>query len=136
MRAPSFHRQGLREAAHQQAADAGALPHGEQLRHLREGGLQAGFIGDRGDLAHAQVGHGLLDALHAALEAVQRRVDGLHHGRGEGHVGLDQRADRVEVDVVLAQEGGQLDQRLRLGRQVEVQVHGSGVLRHGRSAAG
>ena len=131
VRAPRLHGQGLCQAAHQQAADAGAFPDGDQLRHLRERGLQAGFVGDGRDLAHAQVGDGLLHALHAALEAVQRRVDGLHHGRRERHVALDQRADGVQVDVVLAQQGGQLDQRLRLGRQVEIEVHGSVVFRHG-----
>ena len=52
---------------------------------------------DRRDLAHAEVGDRLLHALHAALQAVQRRIDRLQHRRGERHVGLDQRRQRRQV---------------------------------------
>jgi hypothetical protein len=55
-------------------------------------------------------------------QAEQGRVHGAHHGRGQGHVGLDQGGELVDRAVLVGHQQGQFDQGARAGRQVDVQV--------------
>jgi hypothetical protein len=82
------------QPAHQQRRAAPRAATAAPVRRRRKGGAQAHLEGDGHHLAHAQVGDGLLHALHPALQAVQRRVHRLHHRRGQGHVAFDQARHR------------------------------------------
>ena len=132
MRSPGVQAQGLGQAAHHQAAVRGAGPDRLQFGSRRKSGAQPHLEGDAGNLARAQVGDGLLHALHPPGQAVERRVDGLHHRGGQRHVGFDQRGDGLLVDVLVGQQQRQLDQRVGLGRDVDLQRAQLRVDGHGR----
>jgi len=131
MRRPGVHAQHLAHAAHQQAALRSAGPHGLQLGRRRKRGAQAHLEGDGRHLAHAEIGEGLVHRLHPAAQAVERGVDRLHDGGGQGHVGLDQRGHGLQIDVLGRHQQRELDQHLGLGRNLDVQIAQLRVDGHG-----
>jgi hypothetical protein len=103
------------------------LPDRLELGRRRKDGAQAHLEGDRRHLARAEVGDRLLHALDPAAQAVHRRVDRLQHRGGERHVGADQQAAGVEVDLVLGKQQRQPDEHVRLGGNVDVEQATGGL---------
>ena len=130
---PGVQRQPRCQSSHQQAAASGALPQRFEFGRRRKGCAQTHLECDGCDFAHSQVSDCLLHTLNTALEPIQRRVHGLHHRGRQSHVRLDQAGHGRQVDIRLRQQQRELDQRLRLSRDVDVQRsqfgrdgHGSG----------
>jgi hypothetical protein len=75
-----------------------------------------------------------MDGVDALEQAEHRRVDGAHHGRGQGHVGFDEDGHVGDRHIVIGHHQGQLDQRGGTRRQVDVEFPQFGIDAHGRQA--
>ena len=127
MRGPGIDADLAADPAHEQAAHPRPLPDRLELGRRREDRAQAHLESHRGDFAGAEIGDRLLHALNPPAQAVHGRVDRLQHGRGQRHVGADEQARRVEVDLVLGEQERQADEHVRLRRNVDVEQATGGL---------